>query len=162
MDDYISKPFDLESLRAALRKWYGLTAVGISKAAKPEASSEPPNPVPPDVLILDETRLAESTGGDKEFEMELFSNFLDHSQLQLNRLKVAVEANDYVTIKEISHSMKGASGALGARRLQSLSEAMEKAAQADETTCSLLAKHLADEFDDVRSLMVDRSARKAA
>ena len=153
MDDYISKPFDLDTLRAMLRKWYGL---------RPSALREPPYPVAPEMPILDEDRLLESTGGDRDFELELCANFIDHGQVQLNRLREAIRDEDFAAIAEVSHSMKGASAAIGLSRMRVLSEAVESAARGADEECLHLAKRLHAEFDDARSFLVDRAARKVA
>ncbi|MHB8637649.1 MAG: response regulator [Fimbriimonadaceae bacterium] len=153
MDDYISKPFDLETLSAALRKWYGLRPLSLHAV---------PSPVDPDVPVLDEKRLAESTDGDADFEVELCANFVDHGQMLVNRLREAIRETDLTAIADVAHSMKGACGALGALRLHVLCEAVEMAAREANEECVRLAKRLEPEFDDLRTVLVDRWARKAA
>ena len=153
MDDYVSKPFDLDVLRAVLHRWQGSIPAPVC-GERTDAGEDMP--------VLDASRLADSTGGDREFELELCSNFIDHCQLLLMRLRQAAIDKDFATIAEVSHSIKGSSGALGGKRLQATSEAAEITARASDIACFEHAAQLEPEFDRLRRILIERATEQAA
>ncbi|HLK15857.1 MAG TPA: response regulator [Fimbriimonadaceae bacterium] len=153
MDDYISKPFDLETLRRALQKWSDAI-----RPAQPEPAASPAD----GLELINEARLAESSCGDLDFEIELFANFLDHGQVSLNRLRDALRSGDFSTVEGIAHSLKGASAAIGAERMCAAAEGLEKAAQRQDSATESLSERLEAEFEALKSNLVTRTAPEAA
>ena len=64
--------------------------------------------------ILDRAFLTGLTGGDKEFEDEILSLFLENTATYLDELEVAVNGDGW---PQIAHKFKGAARAVGARHL---------------------------------------------
>lgn len=153
MDGYISKPFDLETLKSALRQWYGI---------RPPAPVVPANPVDARMPILDIDRLVDATGGDSEFEHDLCTSFIEHGELLVQAIHEAVNEECFDRVAQLSHSLKGSCGALGGIRLSTLCESVERAARSGDPTSLSMTQHISPEFSDLRSTLVDRLARYAA
>jgi len=82
-----------------------------------------------------------STGGDTKLLNELVLIFLQTVPPQLVKMKAAVTAGNSTTTRREAHSLKGASGALGAAGIQNLAAEIEiLAAQGElESTKPLVA-----------------------
>jgi signal transduction histidine kinase/CheY-like chemotaxis protein/HPt (histidine-containing phosphotransfer) domain-containing protein len=113
MDDYITKPFKVEQLAAAL-----------SRIAPP--AEEPSGET---TSVLDEEVLAElrSIGASNPaFLPEVIALYLDDVPVRINALGQAIAAGDNEAMWRAAHAFKGASANLGARRLVDLCAAIEK------------------------------------
>jgi two-component system, sensor histidine kinase and response regulator len=87
---------------------------------KPDKTIQPSNapPINPD-------RIFEITNGDKELEEELLSLFLEQAPAIINRLEIAVNKKDWEAVSMEAHTLKGASGNIGANKLSLLSQNLE-------------------------------------
>jgi HPt (histidine-containing phosphotransfer) domain-containing protein len=65
-------------------------------------------------------------GGDEEFFIELLHDLVELGKECLTQLREAVETSDSELLRKTAHSLKGASGNLGAKGLQSLAFELEK------------------------------------
>ena len=52
-------------------------------------------------------------GGEEDFLIELLNDLKDLVQQNLDKIKQFIDENNYTKIRELAHSMKGASGNLG-------------------------------------------------
>ena len=52
-------------------------------------------------------------GGGEDFLVELLNDLKDMVQQNLDKIKQSIDENNYTEIRELAHSMKGASGNLG-------------------------------------------------
>jgi len=68
--------------------------------------------------VIDLNEFMERVQDDKELLLELLDIFSDDSQEKMKNLKVAIQQNDYETVKSIAHSLKGASGNISAKALR--------------------------------------------
>lgn len=108
MDDYVSKPVQLSSLRKVLEKY-----------TRPEPESESP---------VDVDRLQEVSGGDSAFERELIELFLPSSLTCVESAEAALQSGNMDQLYREAHSLKGSSSNMGVHRLQELSQSLETAA----------------------------------
>ncbi len=100
MDEYLSKPIDLQVLAEALQH------------SRRETRGGPREPEAPSLPMIDELwRL------DPQETTRLVESFLVHLDLQLGSLREAVEQGDAETIENVAHSLRGASATLGLPRL---------------------------------------------
>ncbi|NQZ06847.1 MAG: response regulator [Algicola sp.] len=157
MDDYITKPIDVEHFYHTLGKWLAVAAkitpaaipatVPVEmQAAVPVAIVEPQNiakpttrPVSQSALETAQTpRLPEFPGidvksaltrliGNESLLLKLISYFKQHNEDKFAELKSALERNDTVLAREIVHAIKGEAGNIGANEVFTLASAMEKA-----------------------------------
>ncbi|MCI0486292.1 MAG: response regulator [Blastocatellia bacterium] len=158
MDDYISKPVRLETLRAALEHCFssptvreGLT-VGLPK---------PPS-CPDDLSdIIDREALSNLQGldddEDSDFIVELVSIYLEDTSSRLEQLKEAVKRGDAEALYKVAHALKGSSANLGVKRVAALCAELEQKGRAGtlEESHACLAQ-LEVEVDFARQAFVSK------
>jgi signal transduction histidine kinase/CheY-like chemotaxis protein/HPt (histidine-containing phosphotransfer) domain-containing protein len=128
MDDYISKPVELEHLAAVLGRWTTATS-------REESRSDAPTLHESDVL-LDAAQitalrsLSDAPGGDEQLA-GLVSTFLDGVHARLGAVRAAVAAQDGDAVSRLAHSLAGSSATMGARIVHQLARELETAAMTD-------------------------------
>jgi len=89
--------------------------------------------------------------GDREFERELLTVFLSDCTQRVKNLVAAASAGNAETMRREAHTIKGAGGNIGARRLQELAYQFEKLATPEhQAHAEQLAGELREEFARVR------------
>ncbi len=154
MDDYITKPIDVEHFYHTLGKWLAVAAK-ITPELKPEKTFEKAHEalaakLPVTIKASDDmtsqnaleslptTRLPEFPGidvksaltrliGNESLLLKLISHFKQQNEDKFAELKSALERNDTVLSREIVHAIKGEAGNIGANEVFTLANAMEKA-----------------------------------
>ncbi len=96
MDDYLTKPLQIEELVAALQR-------------VPKTSDH--NPINMDIVANIEMMIGE------QGLSQLIHEYLEHSRLSIAKMKSSIQNSDIVTIEAENHSLKGGSGMLGATYL---------------------------------------------
>jgi CheY-like chemotaxis protein len=115
MDDILVKPFKKEDLAALLAIYLpeeGGDSGGASAA--PAAKREGP---PPDSSTFDWEGVLDTFLGQSETVSALLVRFIEKARAQLLELSEALAAKDARRFMEVSHSLKGASWNLSAKRL---------------------------------------------
>ena len=82
--------------------------------------------------IFDEVGAMDRVAGDKELLIELFEIAFEDTPLRIEKIEVAIESGDAITVAETAHAMKSAFGNIGAVRCHSLSFELEKTGKAGE------------------------------
>lgn len=153
MDDYLAKPLKLDLLREKLDRWLG-----------GEKRSPAPNVVEPELAVsfppLDTTKAAvldekllhklrEETGDAFVRVVEVFLEDMPNYLLSLEK---AVALEDFETVSEVAHCIKGSGRNLGAHRLVAAAISLEKLNRAELRIHggNLFAK-LATEFEQVKA-----------
>jgi CheY-like chemotaxis protein len=134
MDDYIAKP---------LRE-VDLTAV-LGRRFKPaEAAQGVPRGV--DRGVIEELHRLTPAGGPSVVG-DILVTFAQDAPAQLAALREALDARDAAVLRSGAHSLKGSSGAIGARRLSALCGRLESLARSGDLGGSVLAvEEVADEL----------------
>lgn len=83
--------------------------------------------------IVDLPDVLERVQNDKELLLELFDIFEEDFPKKRQALSAAIAAKDIGKIKEIAHSIKGASGNLSIKPLQAICLQLEHLAKSDTT-----------------------------
>ena len=131
MDDYLTKPFTLNSLERAIGKYLPQTT-----AAKiTETSAYAPNKPTPatkdgafDLSVLDQIAAMQSPGGDLPFRtLKLFEH---HSLEAMQTLAESIKAGDGEAIAKAAHSLKSMSVNVGASLVGAACSKIEKEARA--------------------------------
>lgn len=122
MSDYLRKPISQEELDAVLNKWLP----NASATAMPEVAVRPK----PGAEILDHAVLQElrTTMGGKF--IGIIDMYCQDTESALKKIHAGIQADDAGAIEFAAHSLKTASGQIGAMALQAHLEQMEKQASA--------------------------------
>jgi two-component system sensor histidine kinase/response regulator len=121
MDDFLTKPLDVARLRDVLDR-FGLHAADWDENVR---SSSAASPTTNEATPLDWRRIDEVADGDNDFANELVATFLDSAREALDEASAAWQQHDRAALARAAHKLKGASGNVGAHRMQSLSLALE-------------------------------------
>ncbi|HXE94852.1 MAG TPA: response regulator [Dongiaceae bacterium] len=137
MDDYLSKPFNIDQLRAALKRWLSGKDMNVAEFAEKqrEAISGPAvdgNSSDEAGAIFDREGLKVRLGGNEAYIGKLVASFIRSAAEHLAALGGAVEKGDCTEIRLQAHTIKGAAANIGAGPMQEISLAMETAAKAEE------------------------------
>ncbi|MDY6804095.1 MAG: PAS domain S-box protein [Cyanobacteriota bacterium] len=139
MDDYMSKPIDLEVLKDVLNYWtdYKETIPAERERLHPQSfANATPNPEatdPTEELAVDLNRLHELSRGDTEFELEMLETFLEDAPSYIEDAKKALASNDYAAIHARAHQLKGASSMVGIRKMPEVAARLDALAKENRT-----------------------------
>ncbi|MDD5388834.1 MAG: PAS domain-containing protein [Gallionellaceae bacterium] len=131
MDDHVAKPVDPEALYAALLKWLperrdGSPPPPVSAAANPPLA-DAERDAPLEIAGLDAHAGLKSVRGKRASYIRLLRLYMDSHRDDMARLRARQVVGDQEEARRIAHSLKGASGALGAVTVQALSANLEAA-----------------------------------
>lgn len=146
MDDYISKPIDLQMLKRILSRWI-IFHEGADHSGHDDKDE--------DKAPIDYTYLEALAQGDEAFIEELLALFIRQGETLLDRLEpLCLDGpnNDWV---EVSHKLKGTAANVGAEPLRSLSaRAQEMAAASGEARRAILIR-MREEYKKVASYIIE-------
>ena len=152
MNDYVTKPIDPEKLWAALVKWVTpgerLPAVTHEKHAHEQQEKV----MVPVVEGLDTEDGLSRVGGNRKLYRQLLVKFRRDLADSTAEIRKNIEQDDLQTARRIAHTVKGASGNLGAMKLQAKAAELDAALKAEGSAeCELLLA----EFDETLKALVD-------
>ncbi|MBK1718165.1 hybrid sensor histidine kinase/response regulator [Thiocystis violacea] len=127
MNDFITKPIDIEQLYATLLKWLpcenpasiepGDRACRVTATACREQLAR--------IEGLDLPVALRLLGGKDEMLARFLCLLVDHHGMDVARIRDSLAAGDSASARRLVHGLKGAVGNLGARRAQAAAEALE-------------------------------------
>jgi len=134
MNDYISKPFTYSQLEDMLFRWL---PVPREKGHAPQDTSAPSRDekmvVPKDrIELFDPTRLPDLLNNDDESSKLLMDTYCGDMPNKVVQLEQALAAQDSKTCQRTGHSIKGASGIIGAQALENLGLQIEQASRQED------------------------------
>ena len=128
VDDYLTKPVQLERLKQALEHWLpkDLPPVSCSpleptEVAKPQAANE--------LDVIDLRVLRALIGDDKAVIQNMLASYKDTAQDYAESLLTACNAGDWPEAGAIAHKLKSASRSIGAMALGDLCASIEQTAK---------------------------------
>ncbi len=126
MDDYLSKPINLDLLASVLARWTGIQAeAAIAAAPPPEPVQVLPRPL--DAASLEAIR-ALQIEGQPDFLTELVDIYLRDSVRHIAALHTALDNDQFDELRRAAHSLRGASTNMGAHALAAFLSEVEKQA----------------------------------
>jgi CheY-like chemotaxis protein/HPt (histidine-containing phosphotransfer) domain-containing protein len=112
MDDYLTKPVQLDLLKETLERWLPATADTPSDAgsSRPAAADEPETATP----AVDLEVLKGLVGNDENILTEFLTDYLTAAGEQVEELRKAITADDALHVAAIAHKLKSSSRSVGA------------------------------------------------
>ena len=120
MDDYVSKPTSLESLRVVLDRW----VPAPDRRQKSRYAALRSNPAP----TLRVAKLLELFAGDPTAVIALLTAAAGSINGDLARIEAAAAAAQFTVVAQAAHRLKGTSASIRSPRLGEISAAVERAA----------------------------------
>ena len=134
MDGYLSKPFTLRQIKAALDRWLKSKAgpaeeINATAAARLRAGSSQTDGAAKgneDCELIDRRVLKDLTIGDTELLRKILNTFIHYSDGLFARIQLDGECEE---ARKLAHSLKSSSANIGAMQLAKLCHEMETACQ---------------------------------
>jgi len=152
MDDYLTKPAELVTLRAKLAQWLGSEApLRMAPAARPVSA--------PDRNAIDRARIQQLAGGPQGVA-EVLAELESGVRADIAALQVALESANCTALRRAAHRIKGSALTVGAESLSALAaHIVDAPAGIDPPQLVRGAHALLDELQRVLvSARVDRNA----
>ncbi len=142
MDDYVSKPVELNALDKMLQRWANLIQSSdhnstITMDIKPSSESFPisqfQSSQTPELVNTDSPinldRLNRLLKGNIKLQHKLLSLFLEQGQTRIETLRQAIANQDFTSIKQQAHALKGSSASAAVLKMPELAKELENLAQ---------------------------------
>lgn len=127
INDFITKPIELNTLEATLEQW----SVKSKQGPLPDAISKPVTPINMDVL-------AKYINNDEAKQIRFFKMYLEQSHILTKDINTAIMTNDFESIVEACHQLKSISKTIGAEKIAELAEEFESHAKEQDLTSDQL------------------------
>lgn len=115
MDGYLSKPIRLRDLQKTVKRWtVKLNSERKGNVINSRNSKEHPS------SLFDLSRIIEALGDDMDLVKKILDVFLEDAPKQIKKLQESLSSKDKNLIKDQTHSLKGASGEIGAKRFKEI------------------------------------------
>ncbi len=185
MDDYLSKPVDLDALAVVLKKYepqnidfenkYGVKSINLEENTKlvtdsTELSDKVEAAVAPRAIALqtwehpdcdglfDRNRLEQLRRVNVKLPDRLLQAFVGNAQADVAAAKIAVEAKDWQTVEYQAHRLKGTAANVGVALMSDLAAQLEH--QARGFQCELPATQLLT-IEAIENILVSLSSHLA-
>ncbi len=116
MDDYLTKPLKKEILLSTVGKWVQNT-LKLNNLLPSFDTGFDNNIIARDDEPMDFEKGVNEFDGDKEFFLEVFDGFLNKVEEQISVIGAAIDNDDFTTIKNECHAIKGGAANLTAMPL---------------------------------------------
>ena len=147
MNDYVSKPIDISKLKQALERQLIPDPSPDEPKAAPLRSAGAPS--------FDRSILLGRMEGDEELTVSILEVFVQDTRDLIQQIRQSLDQGDVSNVSMLAHTIKGASGNVGASRMWELASHIEKTAKTGELTDAEAAiLELETEFESVVRLIV--------
>ncbi|MGC2237192.1 MAG: response regulator [Pyrinomonadaceae bacterium] len=154
MNDYLSKPVKIETLRKMLERWTS-PANEPAKETPEKAETKKDLLEAIDVSVLNGYRALQQPGKPDLVE-KLINLFIEGADKNLSSLRASVTNGNTEAIKRGAHSIKGSAGNIGARQMAALCLELEQKAHLGDEAESLVSqlevgfKHVSEVLNGMR------------
>ena len=125
MNDYVAKPINKQNLLNKIDQWLG--SAGDGGVAIAEAPAQGDHLL--DIGVLE--RLEQNA--EPGMLLKLVSTFISETAARLERIRVAIDRQEFAALEHEALALKSASGTFGAVRLQQCTSALEQACLSHDT-----------------------------
>ena len=148
MNDYLSKPVDVDRLAELLTKLLPVSNSALTSPApgsKPETNSR---------VVFDAESLMSRLGGDRHLAGIVLKGFIEDMPFQLNNLRRVLDGADGSGARFHAHTLKGAAATVSAESLREVAVAIERAGDAGQwDQCGELIPRAEEEFERFKNLL---------
>lgn len=120
IDNYISKPFEIEHIQRMLKY------ISDNQRKAPVEHKPAISELPPSHEILDVSLGLRRVGGDKEVYRELLNDFVKELPAKFDRIRLYFLERDMPGLGTTAHNLKGVAANLGAMRLSESAAKLDK------------------------------------
>ncbi len=124
IDNYITKPFDIEHIERILRHGRMIPSANVKEEFTKEAPADP---------LFDPREGIRRVGGDRETYKELLGDFLRELPAKMETMQRCHSAGDLETLAREAHNLKGVSANLGVLQLSEYARRLDKQSSAGYT-----------------------------
>ena len=146
MNDYISKPIDIDELKAVLSQWIRFAK---EEMALPGAIAETNKSVPIDLSVL-----RDFSDGNFDTERELVGIGMAQCESNLRQMREACVDGPSKAWCEAAHMLKGGAGSLGSSQLQRLGNEAQQMEQASVKEREAMLQLILGEYKKVREFFI--------
>jgi HPt (histidine-containing phosphotransfer) domain-containing protein len=137
MDDYLSKPVELDDLSDVLERWIAPESQHSRRPAERETETAPPASPPTshngqvaqnpsDDTPLNLQRLHNLSRGKIALQKRLLQAFLDAADSDIDALGQAMESGNLEELGKLAHRLKGSAGNVGAETFSAIASQLEQ------------------------------------
>ncbi len=161
MDQYLTKPIQLQALAAALDRWMPRTATTAAVLAAAAAAT--PSTAPrPGTLPVDVSVLKSLVGDDMATVCDFLAQFLDSARAQAAEIIASCVREDNRRVGAVAHKLKASSRSVGALALGDLCAELENVSVAGSKAelaegCARFESELRDVQDCIREVLAETS-----
>lgn len=150
MDDYLSKPVNLDELGSCCNRWL---VDDLVEATEGDGFNERCDTLSD---VIDWNAVLRSVGHDEGILREVLDIYVDDTPKQLAALSEAVDKDDAEGVQRISHTIKGASANVGAHLCRDIALELEQAGRSgDLSGAAELCKTLEVQFNLVKKAIAE-------
>lgn len=155
MDDYLTKPLQLDNLQRVMDKWLALD-VTVKSTERAKKKEMPATVTEEQDDVVDSRVLGELLGShEPEVLAEYYADFVETSVPTVERLATAFHNGDLSAVSEQAHKLKSAARTIGANNLADCCVALELAGKEGDTNqVEEQMSLLPDLFQSVRDWIV--------
>jgi CheY-like chemotaxis protein len=164
MDEFLTKPLDLDQLPGVLNRAVGMPSPETAASSDAGLLATPPRPAATETLpILDPTLLDSLRNlrfeGEPDPVIEIIDLFLRDTPCRLEEARSAAERRDAPGVQAPAHTLKGSANNLGARRLGAAAGSLEQ--QASTGRWDQIEPLLAAVAEELRRLTPELEAQRS-
>ncbi|HSL45286.1 MAG TPA: response regulator [Anaerolineales bacterium] len=119
IDNYISKPFELEHIQRLLK--YSLMPQAVNLNPQPATKQDFSS-----LAVLDIQKGVEQVGGDTRTYRELLSAFVQQLPERLQAMQLFFAQNDLISLSRAAHNLNGIAANLGALQMSEWARVLDK------------------------------------
>jgi HPt (histidine-containing phosphotransfer) domain-containing protein len=130
MDDYLSKPVQLQHLGPLLQRWLDLGGVPRHEGWTDVQEVSTINAFLPSLAVMDEKALPLLVGDEPEVLEEFRQRYMISALSTMDEMREAMGAGQFAQLAALAHRLKSSSRAMGALALGACCEDVERAGAA--------------------------------
>ncbi len=146
MDDYLTKPIKPGKFGETIARWIFDNAAAGQDRTKAKPSKE--------ASVFDRTAFLDRIGGNEDVCQEIIGIFLQDVPRQIESLENTINKKDPALVDRQAHTLKGASGNVGAVSLQDAAMQLELAGKNNDLSrATEMLNTIKQEFEKVKKVM---------